>query len=111
MEKVTETTMIENTTSHTGVDEERREAAAKGKLDEINRDMAKRGTATEHKMGSWEALKVYRRGAFWSMFISLSIIMRAYDIKIMATSTPFRLFNSILVFSTRGTAIRSPPHG
>jgi hypothetical protein len=83
MEKVTETTMIENTTSHTGVDEERREAAAKGKLDEINRDMAKRGTATEHKMGSWEALKVYRRGAFWSMFISLSIIMRAYDIEIM----------------------------
>jgi SP family general alpha glucoside:H+ symporter-like MFS transporter len=83
MEKTTETTMIENTTFNVGVEEELREAEAKGKLDEINRDMAKRGTATEHKMGSWEAMKVYRRGAFWSMFISLSIIMRAYDIEIM----------------------------
>jgi hypothetical protein len=75
--------MIENTTSNLDAEEKRREAAAKGKLDEINRDMAKRGTATEHKIGNWEAMKIYRRGAFWSMFISLSIIMRAYDIEIM----------------------------
>ena len=83
MEKTTETTMIENTTSNVDVKEELRDAAAEGKLDEINRAMAKRGTVTEHEMGTWEAMKVYRRGAFWSMFISLSIIMRAYDIEIM----------------------------
>jgi hypothetical protein len=83
MEKATETAMIENVASNVDVEEELREAAAKGKLDELNRDMAKRGTATEHKMRPWEAVKLYRRGAFWSMFISLSIIMRAYDIEIM----------------------------
>jgi hypothetical protein len=83
MEKTTETTMIENTTSNLEGEEARREAAAQGKLDEINRDMAKRGTATEHKIGAWEAMKIYRKGAFWSIFISLSIIMRAYDIEIM----------------------------
>jgi hypothetical protein len=33
MEKATETTMIENTTSNMGMEEELREAAAKGKLD------------------------------------------------------------------------------
>ncbi|OAQ58889.1 maltose permease [Pochonia chlamydosporia 170] len=44
--------------------------------------MAIRGTATEHRLGYWEGFKLYRKGVFWSMFISLSIIMRAYDIEI-----------------------------
>ncbi|OBT39587.1 hypothetical protein VE00_10551 [Pseudogymnoascus sp. WSF 3629] len=76
MEKTTETTMIETTTSNADV-------GAARKLDEINREMAKKGTATEHELGTWEAMKIYRKAAFWSMFISLSIIMRAYDIEIM----------------------------
>lgn len=76
MEKTAETSMIENATSNLDVERQLHEAAAKGKMDAISRDMAKRGTATEHEMGTWQALKVYRRGAFWSMFISLSIIMR-----------------------------------
>ena len=83
MEKTIETTMIENTASDPGVEEALRAATAKGKLDIVSRDMAKRGTATEHELGTWEAVKIYRKGAFWSMFISLSIIMRAYDIEIM----------------------------
>lgn len=68
--------MIETTTSNADV-------GAARKLDEINREMAKKGTATEHELGTWEAMKIYRKAAFWSMFISLSIIMRAYDIEIM----------------------------
>jgi SP family general alpha glucoside:H+ symporter-like MFS transporter len=44
--------------------------------------LANRATATEHELGYWEAFKIYKKGAFWSMFISLSIIMRAYDIEI-----------------------------
>ena len=52
------------------------------KLGEISAVMASRGTATEHRLGYWEAFKLYRKGVFWSMFISLSIIMRAYDIEI-----------------------------
>lgn len=82
MEKTTET-MIEQTTSNPDMEEQLRAVAARGKLDVINRDMAKRGTQTEHDLGTWEAMRIYRRGAFWSMFISLSIIMRAYDIEIM----------------------------
>lgn len=48
----------------------------------LDSELANRGTATEHDLGNWEALMIYRKGAFWSMFISLSIIMRAYDIEI-----------------------------
>ena len=48
----------------------------------ISAAMASRGTATEHRLGHWEGFKLYRKGVFWSMFISLSIIMRAYDIEI-----------------------------
>jgi SP family general alpha glucoside:H+ symporter-like MFS transporter len=53
------------------------------KMNDLSREMAKRGTATEHDMGYWEAFVIYRKGALWSMFISLSIIMRAYDIEIL----------------------------
>lgn len=53
-----------------------------GKMDAISQQMANRGTATEHELGYWEAFVIYRKGALWSMFISLSIIMRAYDIEI-----------------------------
>ncbi|KAL1968082.1 hypothetical protein VTN77DRAFT_2212 [Rasamsonia byssochlamydoides] len=52
------------------------------KLDSLSSDLANRGTAVEHELGYWEAFKIYKKGAFWSMFISLSIIMRAYDIEI-----------------------------
>ena len=100
--------MIENTTSNVGVEEGLREAAAKGKLDEINRDMAKRGTATEYKMGSWEAMKVYRRGAFWSMFISLSIIMRAYDIEIMGNFYALPAFQQHLGIFYKGHGYQIP---
>jgi len=85
MEKTTisDATMIENTMSNLDEEKELQQTASKGKQDAIRRDMAKRGTETEHELGTWEALKIYRKGAFWSMFISLSIIMRAYDIEIM----------------------------
>lgn len=75
--------MIEHAATNTDLDEKAPTEAVPGKLDEINRDMAKRGTSTEHELTTWEAFKIYRKGAFWSMFISLSIIMRAYDIEIM----------------------------
>ena len=75
MEKETDVAALENVESHTG--------DVTGKVDDINEMMASRGTATEHRLGHWQAFKLYRKGAFWSMFISLSIIMRAYDIEIM----------------------------
>ncbi|PCH00206.1 Major facilitator superfamily domain, general substrate transporter [Penicillium occitanis (nom. inval.)] len=56
--------------------------ASTEKMDTITNEMANRATATEHELGYWEAFLIYHKGAFWSMFISLSIIMRAYDIEI-----------------------------
>ena len=82
MEKeTTEGVAFENVASST-VEHQLSNAEASGKLAEINAAMASRGSATEHRLGYWEAFKLYRKGAFWSMFISLSIIMRAYDIEI-----------------------------
>ncbi|OZJ02479.1 hypothetical protein BZG36_05141 [Bifiguratus adelaidae] len=70
---------VENSAS---VEEQLHEGEETEKLDSLSREMANRGTATEHELTYWEAFKIYRKGAFWSMFISLSIIMRAYDIEI-----------------------------
>ncbi|EXJ67273.1 uncharacterized protein A1O5_09286 [Cladophialophora psammophila CBS 110553] len=58
------------------------DAEVTGKLDSISTSMANQGTHTEHELSYLEALKIYRKGAFWSIFFSLSIIMRAYDIEI-----------------------------
>jgi SP family general alpha glucoside:H+ symporter-like MFS transporter len=71
------TELVEDT-----VVEEHRDPEKSDKLEVISRELANRGTATEHELGYWEAFKIYKKGAFWSMFISLSIIMRAYDIEI-----------------------------
>jgi hypothetical protein len=108
MEKSTETAMIKNVTSNLDVEEELHNAVAKGKLDELNRDMAKRGTATEHKMRTWEAVKLYRKGAFWSMFISLSIIMRAYDIEIMGNFYALPAFQNHFGISDKGHGYQIP---
>ena len=72
---------LENAPSNT-LEHQLEGAEATGKLAEINAEMARSGNQQEHRLGYWEAFKLYRRGAFWSMFISLSIIMRAYDIEI-----------------------------
>ncbi|KAL7933180.1 general substrate transporter [Trichoderma chlorosporum] len=80
MEKEAHSTALENVASN--IEHELTNAGETGKMASISEAMANNGTATEHRLGSWEAFKLYRKGAFWSMFISLSIIMRAYDIEI-----------------------------
>ncbi|KAJ6437469.1 general alpha-glucoside permease [Purpureocillium lavendulum] len=75
------------------------------KAAEINAAMASRGTAQEHRLGYWEAFKLYRKGVFWSMFISLSIIMRAYDIEISGN------FFALPAFQRRYGVDYGPEHG
>ncbi|TPX11686.1 uncharacterized protein E0L32_007665 [Thyridium curvatum] len=58
------------------------DAEETGKLDAINQAMAMQGTLAEHELSNWQALVKYRKAVFWSVFVSLSIIMRAYDIEI-----------------------------
>lgn len=45
---------------------------------ELNED-ARMATAAEHSMTLWQALKTYRKAAFWSVLVSTSIIMEGYD--------------------------------
>jgi hypothetical protein len=40
---------------------------------------ARLATAAEHSLTFWQALKTYRKAAFWSVLVSTSIIMEGYD--------------------------------
>jgi MFS transporter, SP family, general alpha glucoside:H+ symporter len=77
----------------TGKAESRRAVlgAAKGddKLDPISEQMAIEATLSEHNLTLGEALLKYNKAVLWSMLVSVSIIMRAYDIEI--TSNFFAL--------------------
>ncbi|KAK1752348.1 general substrate transporter [Echria macrotheca] len=42
-------------------------------------------TVQEHSMGFLQALKTYRRAAFWSMLISASVIMEGYDVTLLGS--------------------------
>src|ERR1700744_2921108 len=79
-----------------------------GKMDAITRKMANRATATEHELGYWEAFKIYKKGAFWSMFISLSIIMRAYDIEISGNFYALPAFQQAFGSEVSGRARWTP---
>lgn len=58
------------------------DAAVTGKMDAINEQMALDGTLAERELTTWKALVKHRKAAAWSMLVSMSIIMRAYDIEI-----------------------------
>jgi SP family general alpha glucoside:H+ symporter-like MFS transporter len=66
---------VENTT--TAVSLEKREA--------VLIDMAQDGTEFEHDLETMEALKIYWKGVMFSILITLSIIMRMYDIGLITS--------------------------
>lgn len=45
---------------------------------EITQD-AKEATAAEHSTTFWQGIKLYRKAAFWSFIVSMTIIMEGYD--------------------------------
>ena len=45
---------------------------------EITQD-AKEATAAEHSTTFWQGIKIYRKAAFWSFIVSMTIIMEGYD--------------------------------
>jgi SP family general alpha glucoside:H+ symporter-like MFS transporter len=79
-----------------------------GKLEAISRDLADRGTKTEHELSTWDAVKIYRKGEFWSMFISVSIIMRAYDIEISGNFYALPAFQEHFGFPVAGHGYQIP---
>lgn len=105
MEK--EPVVTENTSAVEQV-EQPHDVESSGKLEAITRDLADRGTRTEHELSTWDALKIYRKGAFWSMFISLSIIMRAYDIEISGNFYALPAFQQHFGFPVAGHGYQVP---
>ena len=106
MEK--ETAITEKNPSDVEQLEQLHDVETSGKMEAITRDLANRGTRTEHELGTWEALKIYRKGAFWSMFISLSIIMRAYDIEISGNFYALPAFQQHFGFPVAGHGYQVP---
>ena len=48
----------------------------------VDARMAAQGTLLEHEMPLMQALRKYWKASAWSMFVSLCVVMRAYDIEI-----------------------------
>lgn len=48
-------------------------------------DDAKKATEAEHKMSLYQALKIYHKAAFWSMAVTLGIIMDGYDTALVSS--------------------------
>ena len=40
---------------------------------------ARQGLATEHEMSPWEAVKAYPMAIFWSLMVSMCVVMEGYD--------------------------------
>ncbi|KAH8819018.1 general substrate transporter [Xylogone sp. PMI_703] len=43
------------------------------------------GSAQEHELGFFEALRLYPKGVFWSIVMSTAVIMEGYDTKLIGT--------------------------
>ncbi|KAJ0272029.1 hypothetical protein COL940_010667 [Colletotrichum noveboracense] len=85
MEPKSEVAMVEhaNTCSDDNHKHDTLAAAEEGgKLDATYEQKAIQATLSEHDLTIWEALRRYKKAALWSMLVSMSIIMRAYDIEI-----------------------------
>ncbi|RSL61739.1 hypothetical protein CEP54_006101 [Fusarium duplospermum] len=46
---------------------------------------AHQATAQEHSFGVFQALKTYKRAAFWSILISTTVIMEGYDVTLLSS--------------------------
>ncbi|KAM0432223.1 hypothetical protein ACHAPT_004759 [Fusarium lateritium] len=46
---------------------------------------AHQATAQEHSFGVFQALKTYKRAAFWSVLISTTVIMEGYDVTLLSS--------------------------
>ncbi len=49
----------------------------------VTAEMAQAGTQIEHDTSILQTLRLYWKGAFWSVFVSLSVVMRGYDTAII----------------------------
>ncbi|KAM6528852.1 hypothetical protein FALCPG4_009807 [Fusarium falciforme] len=53
---------------------------------------AHQATAQEHSFGVFQALKTYKRAAFWSILISTTVIMEGYDVTLLGSFYAYPTF-------------------
>lgn len=75
--------IVEHATQDQPTDVPKVVEVTRGKWDVLNTELAFEANVEEHAMGMAESVKLYWKGVLWSMFINLSIIMRAYDIEVV----------------------------
>lgn len=46
---------------------------------------AEAGTASEHRLGLWAALKLYPKASAWSMALSFIVVMEGYDVILLGS--------------------------
>ncbi|KAJ6438123.1 alpha-glucosides permease MPH2/3 [Purpureocillium lavendulum] len=56
-----------------------------GLHDKALANAALEATVQEHQLGVFEALKTYKRAAFWSILISTTVIMEGYDVTLLGS--------------------------
>ncbi|KAJ4249818.1 hypothetical protein NW762_012161 [Fusarium torreyae] len=76
MDPKVEATMMEHTMQSTQNDHTQDTITA------AEERMAIQATLSEHDLKIWEAFRRYKKACLWSILVSMSIIMRAYDIEI-----------------------------
>jgi MFS transporter, SP family, general alpha glucoside:H+ symporter len=53
---------------------------------------ARQATATEHELTLWQGLKTYKKAAFWSILISMTVIMEGYDTTLLGSFIGYPTF-------------------
>jgi MFS transporter, SP family, general alpha glucoside:H+ symporter len=56
-----------------------------GLHDKVLNVEARQATANEHELSFSQALKTYKRAAFWSILISMTVIMEGYDVTLLGS--------------------------
>ena len=62
---------------HDAVESAHAENVASGKW--LSTAEAQEASAAEHTVSLWDAVKTHRKGMIWSMILSMSVVMEAYD--------------------------------
>ncbi|KAK3936213.1 general substrate transporter [Diplogelasinospora grovesii] len=65
-----------------------------GLHDKVLNSEARQATATEHSLTLWQALKTYRKAAFWSVLISTSVVMEGYDVTLLGSFMGYPAFRT-----------------
>ncbi|BEJ11397.1 hypothetical protein CspHIS471_0108190 [Cutaneotrichosporon sp. HIS471] len=62
-------------------------------MDPATAEMAARAREAENSLGLWQAFKAYRWAVFWSILVSMNIVMESYDTILLSSFYGYDSFN------------------